>query len=199
MLDGKGVPQGPRGSFTHPAPHGYPASHTPGHHGPEAWGRLEIGRGGNSESLHYHMNPDPRKRGPLKVERGATLKVSPTAGDPGGTMRPKAKGAAPALCPKRATNRSPPRASDSGTSQCLSLTPDPASRCKDPWFPGGHGHRTGHSLTLVPSHESPCPGSPCVPKGGGGSRWEAIGTLELCSLLLPGPPQRAAGGPCTRK
>ena len=31
------------------------------------------------------MNPDPRKRRPLEVERGATLKVSPEAGDPGST------------------------------------------------------------------------------------------------------------------
>lgn len=165
MLDEKGVPQGTKRQFTHSAPRGYPASNTPGHHGPEAWGRLEIGRGGNSESLHYQMNLDPRKRGPLKVEKGATLKAPPTAGDPGGTMRPKPKGAAPALCAKRATNRSPPRASDSGTSQCLSLPPDPASRCKDPWVPRRPWAPDWAFSDSCPLPQEPLPRKPMCARG----------------------------------
>ena len=172
-----------------------------GHCGPRLGAGLEVGRGGTSESLQYQMNPYPRKRRPLKVERGATLKVSPEAGDPEGTMRLKPTELPVLLCPKKAMNRSrasPPRASDSGMSPLgfpvLFPATWPSSRMQRPPVP-----RNGCSLTLVPSHKRPCLGSPRVPGGHGGSTQEAIRTLELCSLLPASPPLRVAAGPCARK
>ena len=89
-----------------------------------------MGRGGTSEFLQYQMNQDPRKRRPLKVERGATLNVSPEAGDPGGTMRLKPSEVPVLLCPKKTMNRSwasPPRASGLPSALPCHLTQPPGA------------------------------------------------------------------------